>query len=389
MRTANLAIVFTDIVGYADRLSRQTYEQSQRMLRLHEALVLPVFRAYRGRRVKSIGGTLLVTFESPTDAILCASAVQDRIWEWNKGVPEWDRIKVRVGVNVGEVRLEKGDVFGEPVNIAARVLGLSDAGEVLFTESIWLSMNRNEIEADDGGYQELKGVPEPVRVFRVKPCADLTQRPYLGKALQRAGKLAKVDPTRLTSSEVRGHLRAAWESAAGHIAEAFPWITEHSRALAIGAGCLVLAIAAALLTPAAVDRALARHDLGAVQRHVQGMRAGPKRTYYEGRLQEERKEFEGAARSFETAARAGERGAFDRLLRMAQSGPCEARVGAARALGRLGDQEAVRVLQSMASEPQSEQQQDPRQHEGLLAQVIDCNPRVAAHDALEQIRGAP
>ena len=47
MRTANLAIVFTDIVGYADRLSRQTYEQSQRMLRLHEALVLPVFRAYR------------------------------------------------------------------------------------------------------------------------------------------------------------------------------------------------------------------------------------------------------------------------------------------------------------------------------------------------------
>ena len=76
MRTSNLAIVFTDIVGYADRLSRQTYEQSQRMLRLHEALVLPVFRAYRGRRVKSIGGTLLVTFESPTDAVLCASAVQ-------------------------------------------------------------------------------------------------------------------------------------------------------------------------------------------------------------------------------------------------------------------------------------------------------------------------
>src|SRR2546429_7854678 len=102
MRTSNLAIVFTDIGGYADRLSRQTYEQSQRMLRLHEALVLPVFRAYRGRRGKSIGGTLLVTFESPTDAVLCASAVQDRIWEGNKGVPEWDRLQVRVGGNGGE-----------------------------------------------------------------------------------------------------------------------------------------------------------------------------------------------------------------------------------------------------------------------------------------------
>src|SRR5438105_13432838 len=104
MRTANLAIVFTDIVGYADRLSRQTYEQSQRMVRLHEALVLPVFRAFRGRRVKSIGGTLLVTFESPTEAILCASAVQDRIGEWNKSVPEWGRITVRGGSSGGEVR---------------------------------------------------------------------------------------------------------------------------------------------------------------------------------------------------------------------------------------------------------------------------------------------
>src|SRR5437868_15184473 len=111
MRTANLAIVFTDIVGYADRLSRQTYEQSQRMLRLHEALVLPVFRAYRGRRVKSLGGTLLVTLESPTDAILCASAVQDRIWEWNKGAPERARLKARVGVNVGALRPDTGDVL--------------------------------------------------------------------------------------------------------------------------------------------------------------------------------------------------------------------------------------------------------------------------------------
>ena len=154
--------------------------------------------------------------------------------------------------------------------------------------------------------------------------------------------------------------------------------------LTISGACLLLAVAAALLTPAAVDRALARHDLSAVQREVQSMRAGPRRTFYEGRLQEERKEFEGAARSYETAARAGERSGFKRLLTMAQSGPCEARVGAARGLGRLGDQEAVNVLQSMAVEPRGEEQQN-----GLLAQAIGCNPRVAAHDALEQIRGAP
>jgi hypothetical protein len=149
--------------------------------------------------------------------------------------------------------------------------------------------------------------------------------------------------------------------------------------------CALLAVAAALIAPAAVDRALARRDLGAVSRAVQGMRTGPRRTYYEGRLQEERKEYEGAARSFETAARAGERRAFDRLLEMAQSGPCEARVGAARSLGRLGDQDAVKVLESMEKEPRREGQQQ----EGLLAHVMGCNSRVAAHDALEQIRGTP
>jgi len=226
-------------------------------------------------------------------------------------------------------------------------------------------------------------VPEPVRVFRVKPGGDLSLRPYAGKALQRAGKLPKVDLTRLTSAEVRGHLRAAAESAGGHIAEAFPWITEQARILAIAGVCAMLAVAAALIAPAAVERALARRDVGAVSREVQGMRAGPRRTYYEGRLQEERKEYEGAARSFETAARAGERRAFERLLEMAQSGPCDARVGAARALGRLGDQDAVKVLESMEKEAREGPQQ------GLLAHVMGCNSRVAAHDALEQIRGAP
>jgi class 3 adenylate cyclase len=384
VRTANLAIVFTEIVGYADRLSRQTYEQSQRMLRLHEALVVPVFRAYQGRRVKTIGGTLLVAFESPTQAVLCGAAVQDRIWDWNRNTPESERIKVRVAVNVGEVRLEKGDVFGEPVNICARVLGLADASEVLFTEAIWLSMNRNEIEADDGGQQQLKGVPEAVRVFRVRPAPDPAVRPYGGRALARAGKLRIPDPTKLTSAEVRGHLRAAAESAWGHVAEAFPWLADQARTVALGAMGAVLILIALLLAPDAVERALARQDLQAVQREVQAMRAGPRRTYYEGRLQEARKDWDGAARSYEVATRAGERRAFERLLDMAKAGRCDARVAAAHGLGKLGDQEALSTLQKMANEEARAEPQD-----GLLAHVLGCQSKTAARDALEQIRGTP
>ena len=84
MRTRNLAIVFTSIVGYAERVGRQTYDQSQRMLRVYDELVRPVLRAFGGRRVKSIGGTFLVAFESPTQAVLCGAALQDRVWQFNQ-----------------------------------------------------------------------------------------------------------------------------------------------------------------------------------------------------------------------------------------------------------------------------------------------------------------
>ncbi|MFL5397602.1 MAG: adenylate/guanylate cyclase domain-containing protein [Myxococcales bacterium] len=382
MRTANLAIVFTEIVGYADRLSRLTYEQSQRMLRLHEALVIPVFRAFHGRRVKTMGGTLLVAFESPTQAVLCGAAVQDRIWEWNQSVPEWDRVEVRAGANVGEVRLDKGDVFGEPVNIASRVLGLAGPGEVVFAESIWLSMNRNEVDADDGGLVTLKGVPEPIRIYRVRPAADPTVKPYGGHALARAGRLRIPDPNRLTGAEIRGHLRAAADSAWSHISEAFPWLATQARAVALGAAGAMLLLLVLLLAPNAAERALARQDLTAAQREVQSMRAGPKRTYYEGRILEARREWDGAARDYESAVRGGERGAFDHLLNLARGGSCEARVAAARALGRLGDQDAIAVLRKMADDSRTSSE------DGLLTQVLGCESRTAARDALEQIRGA-
>jgi adenylate cyclase len=381
VRTANLAIVFTEIVGYADRLSRLTYEQSQRMLRLHEALVIPVFRAFHGRRVKTMGGTLLVAFESPTQAVLCGAAVQDRIWEWNQSVPEWDRVEVRAGANVGEVRLDKGDVFGEPVNIASRVLGLAGPGEVVFAESIWLSMNRNEVDADDGGLVTLKGVPEPIRIYRVRPATDPTVKPYGGHALARAGRLRIPDPNQLTGAEIRGHLRAAAESAWSHISEAFPWLATQARAVALGAAGAVLLLLALLLAPSAAERALARQDLTAAQREVQSMRAGPKRTYFEGRLLEARRDWDGAAHDYEAAVRGGERDAFGRLLDLARGGSCEARVAAARALGRLGDQDAIAILRKMADDSRTSSE------DGLLTQVLGCESRTAARDALEQIKG--
>ena len=237
MRSRNLAIVFAGLCGYAERVGSQTWEESQRMLRLHEALVDPVFRKFKGRRIKQIAGTFLVVFESPTQAVKCAAALQARVRQM--------RLDVRVGIHLGEVRLTRGDVFGEPVNIAARIESLSGPGEVLFGESVWLSMNRAEVHADDAGERMLKGVPEPVRVFRL--------RDALGP-LPDFGPLPSPD-----APEVRGefsrHLRDAAGVAMRRAEESLPSLPGQMRVF-VGAGL------AAMLAVAAAFFALAR--LGAL-----------------------------------------------------------------------------------------------------------------------------
>ncbi|NOK37381.1 adenylate/guanylate cyclase domain-containing protein [Corallococcus exercitus] len=167
MKTANLAIVFTDIKGFTERTSRQTLEENQRLLQVHEALLAPLFKAFGGRIIKSIGDAFLVTFESPTQAVLSGIAIQDRLWHHNRPLLEDDQIHVRVAVNVGEVRVENNDIFGEPVNIAARVEGITDADEVFFTEAVYLSMNKAEVPSQEVGSFDLKGIPGKIRVFRV------------------------------------------------------------------------------------------------------------------------------------------------------------------------------------------------------------------------------
>lgn len=167
MRTENLAIVFIDIAGFTPRTSSQTREENLRMLQRFDTIVRPLVRAYDGRVVKTIGDAYLLTFRSPTNALLCSMAVQDRIAETDQSVPEADRFAVRAAVNVGEVRLEGNDVYGEAVNIASRIEGKAGAGEIYFSESAYLSMTKSEVPSEEVGLAELKGIAGTVRLYRV------------------------------------------------------------------------------------------------------------------------------------------------------------------------------------------------------------------------------
>jgi adenylate/guanylate cyclase family protein len=98
---------------------------------------------------------------------LCGTAIQKNILEHNNEAQPDYKMQIRVAINSGEVNIKDDDVFGEPVNIAARIEAIAEPNEVYFTESIYLSMNKNEIPTAEVGHRKLKGIPEEIKVYKV------------------------------------------------------------------------------------------------------------------------------------------------------------------------------------------------------------------------------
>lgn len=166
-QTENLTVMFTDIVGFTERTSLQSRAQNQAMLADHNRLLLPLIGRFGGRRIKSIGDALLITFRSPTDAVHCGMALHDALAEYNGSRTEPEQLHIRVAINVGEVRVDARDIFGEAVNVASRVEGLTPADQIYFTEAVYLAMNKAEVPSLPVGRFKLKGIPEEVNLFQV------------------------------------------------------------------------------------------------------------------------------------------------------------------------------------------------------------------------------
>jgi class 3 adenylate cyclase len=189
MRTETLAIVFTDIKGYTAATSSQTHVQNASLLKSMARVVVPFVKAFDGRVVKTIGDAYMLVFHSPTDAVRCALAIQDRLHMENMSRGADQGIHVRIAANIGEVRVHRGDVFGEPVNIASRIETVTPADEVYISESMWLTMNRSDIALEKVGEYDLKGIPDPVTVYRARRFADAPDDPEARKkALPFSGK---------------------------------------------------------------------------------------------------------------------------------------------------------------------------------------------------------
>ncbi|HTA17390.1 MAG TPA: adenylate/guanylate cyclase domain-containing protein [bacterium] len=167
MKLECLTIVFVDIKNYTSKTSGQSRRANEDLLARFAGLVKPMVRAFNGTVVKALGDAFLISFKSPTDSLLCAMAVQDHLHARNARWPERERFQLRFAINAGEVRVDRNDVFGEAVNVAARIEGLADGGEIYFSEIVYLMMNRSEVPFKEVGLRKLKGIQKSVRVYRV------------------------------------------------------------------------------------------------------------------------------------------------------------------------------------------------------------------------------
>lgn len=190
--TRHLTILLTDIKGFTDKTSHQSRTQIQDLLDKHRELVLPTLEGKGGKLVKTIGDAFLMSFDSPTDAVLAGIAAQAALGGYNKDRAPDDRIEVRIAINAGEVNLVDGDVFGEPVNITARIESIAEAGEVFFTEAVYLAMNKTEVPSAEVGLLQLKGIPEKVRVYKVKRETPVGQNQVHAAAAPAGARPAKA-----------------------------------------------------------------------------------------------------------------------------------------------------------------------------------------------------
>jgi class 3 adenylate cyclase/pimeloyl-ACP methyl ester carboxylesterase len=156
-------VLFTDLVGHTEMMSRLGDERGRAVLREHEAITRNVLKTYGGTEVKTMGDGFMASFGSVTRAVECAIALQ-RAFAEREGEP----LSVRVGLNAGEPIEEEGDLFGATVILASRIAAKAGAGAILVSDNVRsLSAGKGFLFADRGEFVA-KGIEEPVQVYEVR-----------------------------------------------------------------------------------------------------------------------------------------------------------------------------------------------------------------------------
>jgi len=162
------AIMFTDMVGYT-ALSQEKEALAMQLLEEHRNLVRRFLQSHNGREVKTIGDAFFVEFGSALEAVRCAFAIQQSLYELNSDRAAERKILLRIGVHLGDVIHRKNDVYGDAVNVASRIEPLAKAGGICVTHQVYDSIrNKFEFPFVEIGEKMLKNVQLPVKVYEAK-----------------------------------------------------------------------------------------------------------------------------------------------------------------------------------------------------------------------------
>jgi len=163
-----ICIMMTDIQGYSARMEKDeaaTWE----LLKEHNIIMRKAITTNRGKEIKTIGDAFMVVFQNPLDAVKCGIAMQKGLREFNRPRPVSDQLRVRIGIHRGEVIVTGKDVFGEGVNIAARLESITDPGGISISADVYQHV-KNKVEAgfQSIGTPKLKNIANPPEVFKLQ-----------------------------------------------------------------------------------------------------------------------------------------------------------------------------------------------------------------------------
>jgi adenylate cyclase len=164
------AILSADVVGYSRLMGANEVATLTALNERRSEILEPAIARHNGRVFKLTGDGLLAEFASVVSAVECATAIQGEMHLKNGDVPDDRRIDLRIGINLGDVIIQDGDIYGDGVNLAARIEGVAAPGRVAVSESVREHVgNRLDVRFEDRGNQQLKNIDHPVRVFEVVP----------------------------------------------------------------------------------------------------------------------------------------------------------------------------------------------------------------------------
>lgn len=199
-----------DVVGFSEMMGRDEEGTTTRILRFHERIRATV-EQHGGRIVGTAGDSAFGDFDSIVEALDCATSIQRSLHSENASRLDEERIEARIGLHLGDVIVDEYNVFGDGVNIAARLEQLADPGGIVLSEAVYQQVRgRSDLPFEEIGSRTLKNIAEPIRLYRIGPDAfggrPVESRPERSEHVEEGSEAGKA-------------IRSAIDSIAGRIAD--------------------------------------------------------------------------------------------------------------------------------------------------------------------------